>query len=403
MHLGVGPDGPIPGRRVVVTGVGAVTAAGVGADVLYKALCEGVAPESSLVRHFDAEATFGTKDARRLDRFSQFSLASAIEAFEDAHLELADPERAGVIFATGVGGISTMIEQLGVLTNRGADRVSPFFIPMLMPNAGAAAVSLRFGLRGPCQTVTTACAAGTHAVTDAARLIAQGRCDVMLTGGGEYATQDIAIAGFRNMTALSRSGVSRPFDVARDGFVLGEGGAALVLESLEHATARGATIYAEILGGASTADAHHITAPDPGSIGAIRCIRLALADAGCEPSDVGHVNAHGTSTPLNDLAEARALHAVFTDGVPPVTSVKGYLGHSLGAAGAIEAVVSVLTAANSLIPPTAGTTDLDPEVDLDVVIGAPRSLERRVVLSNSFGFGGHNGTLVVGVSDDLRN
>ncbi len=263
MHLGVGPDGPIPGRRVVVTGVGAVTAAGVGADVLYKALCEGVAPESSLVRHFDAEATFGTKDARRLDRFSQFSLASAIEAFEDAHLELADPERAGVIFATGVGGISTMIEQLGVLTNRGADRVSPFFIPMLMPNAGAAAVSLRFGLRGPCQTVTTACAAGTHAVTDAARLIAQGRCDVMLTGGGEYATQDIAIAGFRNMTALSRSGVSRPFDVARDGFVLGEGGAALVLESLEHATARGATIYAEILGGASTADAHHITAPGP--------------------------------------------------------------------------------------------------------------------------------------------
>jgi 3-oxoacyl-[acyl-carrier-protein] synthase II len=381
---------------VVVTGVGAVTAAGVGADVLFKVLSEGVAPESSLVRQFDPDALFGTKEARRLDRFSQYTLASAIEAHRDANLEFADPGRAGVLCATGVGGISSMIEQLTVLRERGPDRVSPFFIPMLMPNAGAAAVSLRFGMRGPCQTVTTACAAGTHAVVDAARLIAQGRCDVMLTGGGESATEQIAFAGFRNMTALSKSGVSRPFDVARDGFILGEGGAALVLESLEHATARGATIYAEVLGGASTADAHHITAPDPDAAGAISCIRLALEDAGIEPGDVGHVNAHGTSTPLNDLAEAKALHAVFTDGVPPVTSVKGYLGHSLGAAGAIEAVVSVLTVAHGVIPPTAGTTDVDPVLDLDVVIAAPRSLERRVVLSNSFGFGGHNGTLVVG-------
>ncbi len=396
MLAGAGVGGPIPGRRVVVTGVGAVTAAGVGADVLFKALCEAVPPASALVQQFDAEAAFGTKDARRLDRFSQYSLAAAIEAHADAQLAVVDPERAGVLFATGVGGIATMIEQLRILAERGPDRVSPFFIPMLMPNAGAAAVSLRFGLRGPCQTVTTACAAGTHAVTDAARLIASGRCDVMLTGGGECATQDIAIAGFKNMTALSRSGVSRPFDVARDGFVLGEGGAALVLEELGHATARGATIYAEILGGASTADAHHITAPDPDATGAITCIQLALTDAGMTPADVGHVNAHGTSTPLNDLAEARALHAVFGDDVPPVTSVKGYLGHSLGAAGAIEAVVSVLTASNGLIPPTTGTVDVDPEVALDVVRDAPRPLERRVVLSNSFGFGGHNGTLIVG-------
>ena len=336
------------------------------------------------------------KDARRLDRFSQFTLAAAIEAHDHARLEFADPDRAGVLMSTGVGGISTMIDQLAVLHERGANRVTPFFIPMLMPNAGAAAVSLRFGLRGPCQTVTTACAAGTHAVADAARWIAQGRCDVVLTGGGEHATAEIAVAGFRNMTALSKSGVSRPFDVARDGFVLGEGGAALVLEELGHATARGATIYAEILGGASTADAHHITAPDPDATGAITSIRLALEDAGLQPSDIGHVNAHGTSTPLNDLAESKALHAVFTDGVPPVTSVKGYLGHSLGAAGAIEAVVSVLTVAEGMIPPTAGTTDVDPEVDLDVVLGAPRPLERRVVLSNSFGFGGHNGTLIVG-------
>jgi 3-oxoacyl-[acyl-carrier-protein] synthase II len=396
MLAGVGANGPITGRRVVVTGVGAVTAAGVGADVLFKVLLDGVAPESSKVRNFEPSDVFGVKEARRLDPFSQYTLASAIQAVDDAGLIVDDPFRSGSLFATGVGGITTMIEQVEVLRERGPDRVSPFFVPMLMPNAGAAAVSLRFGIRGPCQTVTTACAAGTHAVGDAARLIASGRCDVMLTGGGEAASEDIAVAGFRNMTALSRSGLSRPFDVDRDGFILGEGGAALVLEELGRAQARGATIYAEILGAASTADAHHITAPDPDASGAIECIRAALADAGLDPSDVGHVNAHGTSTPLNDLAEARALYAVFGTSPPPVTSVKGYLGHSLGAAGAIEAVVSAMTVATGEIPPTAGTTSVDPEIDLDVVLGAPRSLERRIVLSNSFGFGGHNGTVILG-------
>jgi len=396
MLAALGVDGPVRGRRVVVTGVGAVTAAGIGADVLFKALSEGADPTTALVQGFDPSAFFGPKEARRLDPFSQYTLAAALESFRDAGLTEFDPDRAGVLFATGVGGISTMIEQLQVLEHRGADRVSPFFIPMLMPNAGAAAVSLRFGMRGPCQTVTTACAAGTHAVTDAARLIAQGRCDVMLTGGGEAASQPISFAGFRNMTALSRSGVSKPFDVNRDGFILGEGGAALVLEELGHATARGATIYAEVLGGASTADAHHITAPNPDASGAVACIRIALEDADLDASAVTHVNAHGTSTPLNDLAEARALHIVFGDDVPPVTSVKGYLGHSLGAAGAIEAVVSVLTISQGTIPPTAGTTDIDPEVGLDVVIGAPRSIDRPVVLSNSFGFGGHNGTVIFG-------
>jgi len=396
MLAAVGPDGPIKGRRVVITGVGAVTAAGVGVDVLFKALCECIAPPTAAVRNFEPDAFFGPKEARRLDHFSQYTLASAIEAVGDAGLEITDPDRSGALFATGVGGITTMIEQTEVLRERGPDRVSPFFVPMLMPNAGAAAVSLRYGMRGPCQTVTTACAAGTHAVIDAARLIATGRCDVMLTGGGEAATAQIAVAGFRNMTALSRSGVSRPFDVARDGFVLGEGGAALVLEELGHAVARGANIYAEVLGGASTADAHHITAPDPDATGAIACIRAALFDADLEPDSVGHVNAHGTSTPLNDLAEARALHAVFGDTPPPVTSVKGYLGHSLGAAGAIEAVVAALTVANGNIPPTTGTTDVDPALGLDVVLGAPRALDNRIVASNSFGFGGHNGTLILG-------
>ncbi len=206
MLAALGVDGPVRGRRVVVTGVGAVTAAGIGADVLFKALSEGADPTTALVQGFDPSAFFGPKEARRLDPFSQYTLAAALEAFRDAGLTEFDPDRAGVLFATGVGGISTMIEQLQVLERRGADRVSPFFIPMLMPNAGAAAVSLRFGMRGPCQTVTTACAAGTHAVTDAARLIAQGRCDVMLTGGGEAASQPISSRGFRNMTALSRSG-----------------------------------------------------------------------------------------------------------------------------------------------------------------------------------------------------
>lgn len=399
MRAALRPDGPVAGRRVVVTGLGAVTAAGSGADVLFKALSEGTAPSTTHVEGFEPDALFGPKDARRMDRFSQYTLAAAIQAVDDARLEVDDPLRAGTLFGTGVGGIATMVDQVGVLRDRGPDRVSPFFVPMLMPNAGAAAVSLRYGLRGPCQTVTTACAAGTHAVAEAARLIAQGRCDVMLTGGGEAADEEIAIAGFRNMTALSRSGVSRPFDVARDGFVLGEGAAALVLEELERAQSRGATIYAEVLGAASTADAHHITAPDPDARWAAACIRLALEDAGLAPEAVGHVNAHGTSTPLNDLAEAVALHAVFGEAVPPVTSVKGYLGHSLGAAGAIEAVVSVLSVAKASIPPTAGTTDVDPAVGLDVVLGVPRPLDVRVVLSNSFGFGGHNGTLIVGAPD----
>ncbi len=398
MRAALRPDGPVPGRRVVVTGLGAITAAGSGADVLFKALAEGISPTTTRVEGFEADALFGPKEARRMDRFSQYTLASAMQAVDDAHLEVDDPLCAGTLFGTGVGGIATMVDQIAVLRDRGPDRVSPFLVPMLMPNAGAAAVSLRYGLRGPCQTVTTACAAGTHAVADAARLIAQGRCDVMLTGGGEAAHEEIAIAGFRNMTALSRSGVSRPFDIARDGFVLGEGAAALVLEERDRAVERGAHIYAEILGAASTADAHHITAPDPDARWAAACIRLALDDAELEPEDVGHVNAHGTSTPLNDLAEAVALHAVFGDAVPPVTSVKGYLGHSLGAAGAIEAVVSVLSVAKGTIPPTAGTTDVDPAVGLDVVLGVPRPLERRVVLSNSFGFGGHNGTLIVGAA-----
>jgi 3-oxoacyl-[acyl-carrier-protein] synthase II len=267
-------------------------------------------------------------------------------------------------------------------------------VPMMMPNAATAAVSMRFGLGGPCETVTTACAAGTHAIGNAARLVATGRSTVAVAGGAEAVMVEIAEAGFRNMTALSNTEFSRPFDIGRDGFVMGEGAGILILEEWNHALARGATIYAEVLGAASTADAHHITAPDPSGHGAVRCMELALEDAGVVAGDVSHINAHGTSTPLNDLAESVAVHAVFGEYAPPVTSIKGHLGHSLAAAGALEGVASVLTLVNQVIPPTAGTTTVDPEIALDVVVGEARKADVEVVLSNSFGFGGHNGSVV---------
>jgi 3-oxoacyl-[acyl-carrier-protein] synthase II len=301
---------------------------------------------------------------------------------------------AGSIVTTGIGGLQTVLEQFRVLTEKGPARVSPFMVPMMMPNAATAAVSMRFGLGGPCETVTTACAAGTHAIGNAARLVASGRSTVAVAGGAEAVMVEIAEAGFRNMTALSNTEFSRPFDVNRDGFVMGEGAGILILEEWDHAISRGATIYAEVLGAASTADAHHITAPDPSGHGAIRCMELALEDAGVSASEVSHINAHGTSTPLNDLAESVAVRKVFGDHAPPVTSIKGHLGHSLAAAGALEGVASVMTLVNQVIPPTAGTTKVDPDVGLDVVIGQPRTADVEVILSNSFGFGGHNGSVV---------
>ena len=303
-------------------------------------------------------------------------------------------EDAGSIVTTGIGGLQTVLDQDAVLMSRGADRVSPFLVPMLMPNAATAAVSMRFGLGGPCETVTTACAAGTHAIGNAARLIASGRCSIAVAGGAEAVIVELAEAGFRNMTALSNTGLSRPFDVDRDGFVMGEGAGILILEDWDYAHERGATILAEVIGAASTADAHHITAPDPSGRGAVRCMNLALADAGITARDVSHINAHGTSTPLNDYAESVAVHQVFGDDAPPTTSIKGHLGHSLAAAGALEGVASVLTLQNQLIPPTAGTTIVDPEVNLDVVIGEARKADVDIILSNSFGFGGHNGSVI---------
>jgi 3-oxoacyl-[acyl-carrier-protein] synthase II len=383
------------GRRVAITGIGVVSCCGIGNDAFFAGLAAPAPEGEHRVHDFDPSPWFDVKQARRADRFQQFSVASAQMALDDAGDVDVDPSRAGVIFGTGVGGLETLQAQITVLVQKGPRRVSPFLVPMIMGNAGAAAISMRFGWRGPCETVVTACAAGTQSVGNAARLIQSGRCDAVMTGGAEAAMAEIGIAAFTNMTALSSSGVSRPFDRRRDGFVIAEGGAALMLEELDGAVERGAHIYAEVLGSASTADAHHITAPAPGGIGALACMELALEDAGVTAADVAHVNAHGTSTPLNDLAEAEALEKLFGTPGPVVTSIKGVTGHSLGAAGAIEAACCALTIDRQVIPPTVGLEELDPEMHLDVVTGSVRPLPAGVVLSNSFGFGGHNGCLVM--------
>jgi 3-oxoacyl-[acyl-carrier-protein] synthase II len=382
-------------RRVVVTGTGVVSCCGIGSEAFWAGLLAPAPQRERRVLDFDPALWFDAKVARRLDRFAQFSVAAAALAIEEAGSLEVDPARAGVIYATGVGGLETLEAQVAVRLEKGDRRVSPFLVPMMMPNRGAAEISMRFGMRGPCETISTACASGTHAVGAAMRLVADGRCDVVVTGGAEAAMTPVGIAAFRNMTALSTSGNSRPFDRRRDGFLIAEGAGALVLEELEHARARGATIRAEVIGAASTADAYHVTAPSPGGSGAQACIELALEDAGLEPGEIAHVNAHGTSTPLNDLAEAEALAKVFGIPGPPITSIKGVTGHALAAAGALEAVASVLTMERGLIPPTAGYEEPDPEITLDVVAGAPRSFVAGPVLSNSFGFGGHNGCIVL--------
>ncbi len=396
MLLGLGPDGPLEGRRVVITGMGVLACCGIGLEDFWDGLNRPGMDGEHRVTGFDPSAWFGPKEVRRVDRFAQFSVAAADMAMTDAGDLGADPDRSGVIFGTGIGGLETLEQQITVYLEKGARRISPFLIPMIMSNAGAAHVSMRAGFRGPCETITTACAAGTHSVGAAARLVASGRCDVAIGGGAEAAMTPVGVGAFTNMTALSSCGISRPFDARRDGFIVAEGAGALVLETLENARRRGARIYGEILGAASTADAHDITAPAPGGSGAAACMELALADAGITPAAIGHINAHGTSTPLNDMAESQAITKVFGAPGPPVTSTKGVTGHALGGAGAIEAVAVALAIDRRLIPPTAGYGEPDPDITLDIVHGVARPWVPAPALSNSFGFGGHNGTLVIG-------
>ena len=392
-------------RRVAVTGLGVVAPAGLGVDAFWAGLLgPGISDgrQSVEIEDWDPTPYFESpKHARRADRVEQFALAAAGEAFDGAGGVDAigvDPGRFGTIFASGIGGLRTLEEQVVTRVEKGERRVSPFLVPMMMVNASGAAISMRYGLQGPNETICTACAAGSHAIGYAARLIQWGVIDAAATGGAESAGTITALAGFRNMTALSTAGISRPFDLDRDGFVMGEGSAVLVLEEWSRAEARGANIIGEILGSASNADAHHITAPSPGGVGAIACMRLALADAGIEADDIKQVNAHGTSTPLNDAAEAAAVSEVFGERKVPVVSIKGVTGHALGAAGALEAAAALLSIEKQLIPPTANTKVLSDEMTIDVVMGEARPWTPGPVISNNFGFGGHNGSVVIAPS-----
>ena len=386
----------IGGRRIAVTGIGVVAKAGDTPESFWDGLLRQPEPGAREIEDFDASDLFGPKELRRVDRFTQLAVYAAEQALASAGGVGTDPDRSGVLIGTGVGGLHTLEEQIVLRHEKGAKRVSPFLVPMMMNNAAAATVSMRFGWRGPCEATVTACAASTHAIGNGARLIAMGVCDAVITGGSEAAITPTGVAGFANMTALSSSGISRPFDVERDGFVIAEGAGVLVLEEWEHAKARGARIYGEIMGAASTADAHHITAPSPDGAGAVRCMELALTDAGVAAADIGHINGHGTSTPLNDAAEAEAITKVFGAHTPPVTSTKGVTGHALGAAGALEAVAVLLSMEHALIPPTMGLVNQDPAITIDIVRDEPRRWTPSPSLSNSFGFGGHNGCLVIG-------
>ncbi len=387
-------------RRVAITGIGAVTTCGIGVDALWEGLNKTAPEGEKRVHDWDPTPYFDNKKlARRADRTTQFALAAAGEAIDDAGGLNADMARSGVIFATGVGGLMSFEDNVETYLTKGERRVSPFMIPMMMPNAPGANISMRYGLQGTNETITTACAAGTHSIGYAARMIKLGLLDLVVTGGTEAVMTPVGMAGFRNMTALSSSGVSRPFDNRRDGFMMTEGSGVLVLEEYEAAVARGAKIYGEVMGSGSNADAHHITAPSPGGVGAIACMQLAVDDAGLAPSDITYVNAHGTATPLNDAAEASAVAKLFSHN-PYVTSIKGVTGHGLGAAGAIEAVSIAQSMDKKLIPPTMGFAERDPELpEINIVQDKAQAWEPGPAISNSFGFGGHNGTLILGPPD----
>ena len=405
--------------RVVVTGVGVKTPAGNDVASFWEQLCAGRASARRIesfdpselsitfageVRDFDAVEYFGAKEARRQDRVTQLGFAAAADALGDAGELGADPSRCAVIIATGVGGLHTLEENERLYFEKGPSRVSPFFVPMMMPNATAGVVAMQLGWTGPNLCVATACAAGAHAIGEGVRLIRDGTADVVMAGGTEAAVTPLTIAAFARMGALSARNdaperASRPFDADRDGFVIGEGAGCVVLEPLERARARGATIYGEVAGYGRNADAYHITAPSPGGAGAAVCMQLALDDAAVESSAIGHVNAHGTSTPLNDAAEAEAVRKVFGDSPPVVTSTKGVTGHLIGAAGAVEAVAAMLAVRDGIVPPTANLEKLGDDIELDVVAGSPREVGPKPAISNSFGFGGHNACLVLAAAD----
>jgi 3-oxoacyl-[acyl-carrier-protein] synthase II len=392
-------------RRVMITGVGAVTPLGVGAQPLHRGWLagrSGLEDGVGACREFDPTEFMTAKQARRSDRFSQLATAASLEALADAGWEEdappCDPTEVGCVIGSGIGGMGSFESAHDTLRERGPERVSPLAIPLIMGNAASGLVAMRHGLRGPVFAVMSACASGTHALGAAARAIQAGEAQAMVAGGAEATLTPLAKAAFAAMEATSPSGVSRPFDARRDGFVMGEGAGVLVLESEELARERGARVLGEVLGYAATADAHHLTAPDPSGNSAALAISRALRDAELGPGDLDYVNAHGTSTPLNDRSETQALKLALGEYAAkiPVSSTKSAIGHLLGAAGAVEAIATVLALNERLAPPTLGYGEVDPGLDLDYVPDSPRPLGGRIGLSNSFGFGGHNAVLCLG-------
>jgi 3-oxoacyl-[acyl-carrier-protein] synthase II len=408
-------------RRVVVTGMGMLTALGNDVASTWEGMVagrSGIAPIAAFdpsrlqariageVKDFDASGVLDKKDMRRIDRYIQLGLVSSRQAMDQAglpaRLEGAEAERTGVIFGTGLGGVGTLVDGISINALRGPDRISPFFIPMGIPNVGAGQIAISFGMTGPNFTTASACATGGHAIGEAWETIRRGDADTMIAGGSEAGIYEPLVGGFDSMHALSRrnddpEAASRPFDRARDGFVPGEGTGAVVLEELDHARGRGATILAEIVGYGATADAAHITLPAPGGIGAVQAARRAFAKAGVGPGDIDHINAHATSTPEGDRAELQAIRAILGDraGDVPVTANKSMIGHTLGAAGAIEAIVTILSIRNGCVPPTINLDDPDPEADgLDLTPNRAASHDIEIALSNSFGFGGQNTALI---------
>lgn len=408
------------GRRVVVTGMGIICPIGNNVNEAWTNARNGVngidylqrwSPDEIFtqfageVKNFDGAEYFGRREERRLDRVTQLALVATEEAWQSSGLDIEkeDNWRIGTIMGTGIGGLQSLVEGTKAFLTRGEKGVRPQLVPMMLPDAPSAAISMRYSLRGINMALSTACATGNNAIGEAASMIARGAADVMVAGGCEGGNVDLALAGFNNMTALSKRNddpktASRPFDKDRDGFVIGEGAATLILEERERAIARGATIYGEIIGYGNTSDAYHVTAPMETGEGAVRAMELALEDGGLTIDDIDYVNAHGTSTPLNDKSETNALKKLFGEKAydKPTSSIKSMTGHLLGAAGAVEAVISLMAIRENYAPPTINQFTQDPECDLDYIPNVGRDLEMRYVMSNSFGFGGHNAVLVFG-------
>jgi len=411
-------------RRVVVTGLGVLTSLGDNLEQFWGSLLEGKSGVSSIeafdvsdyttriaaeIKDFNTD-DYGLdkKEARRMDRFVQFAVVSTLNALKDANIKIGenvDAERAGVIVGSGIGGLGTWEDQFRNLIEKGPKRVSPFFIPMMIANMASGQISIMTGAKGPNTTAVTACATGTHSIGDSFKIIQRGDADVMIAGGSEATIRPSGMAGFCSMRAMSTRNdeptkASRPFDVDRDGFVMGEGSGVIILEELEHAKARGAKIYAEVIGYGMSSDAHHMTEPDPD--GAARCMAKAIADANINPTEIDYINAHGTSTPVGDISETTAIKKTFGDHAYKlaVSSTKSMTGHLLGAAGGVEAVILALTLKNGVIAPTINLDNQDPALDLDYVPNVARSASVNIALSNSFGFGGHNASILMKKYED---